>query len=93
MFVVLARDWWGGFVAKLAMANFPAGVGDVATNAKDNEGQQQGKDGQRRRRFRPLHRRQDGDRRQTSEDVEAPGELIRAMFMHFQPSLSLVIGH
>src|SRR4030095_9771971 len=67
IFVVLDRDGWGRFVAKLAMANFPAGVGDVATNAKDDEGKQQGKDGQRCPRFGPFHRRQDGGRRQTGE--------------------------
>src|SRR4030095_16201724 len=93
MFVGLDRDGWGRFVAKLAMANFPTGVGDVATDAKDDEGNQQGKDGQRRRRFWPFNRHQNGGRRRTSEYVEGPGELIGAMFMHFQPSLPLIIGH
>ncbi len=45
MFVLFDRDEWGRFVAKLAMANFPAGVGDVATDAKNDEVKQQGKEG------------------------------------------------
>ena len=93
MFVVLDRDERGRFVAKLAMANFPAGVGDVTTDAKNDEGKQQGKDSQLPCRGRPFHRCQNGGRRHSGEHVEGPGEFVRTMFMHFQPSLSLIIGH
>ena len=42
VFVALDRDWRRRFVAKLAVANLPAGVGDVTTEAKDNERKEQG---------------------------------------------------
>ena len=40
-----------------------------------------------------LHRCQNGGRRHSGEHIEGPGEFIRAVFVHFQPSLSLIIGH
>ena len=45
MFVVLDRDGWRRFVAKLAVTDFPARMGDIATHSEDGEGEEQRDEG------------------------------------------------
>src|SRR6266700_77147 len=56
------RFFWRRHIAKFAVANFSAGVGDVTADSQSHGTKQNYGDHKRHRKFGPFHRQADGDR-------------------------------
>src|SRR6266404_2883390 len=92
MFLVclLRRRW---FVAKFAVPNFTAGVGNVAAGSQGPHAEKNDRDDQCCRRFRPFYWHCDRDSTQDRERVKDPNEILRAISMFIEPAFSIFIRH
>src|SRR5437773_9206166 len=92
MFLVgpLRRRW---SVAKFAVANFAAGVSNVAAGSQGPHAEKNDRDDEWCRRLWPFYRCCDCDGTQSGKRIEDPDEILRAISMFIEPASSIFIGH